>query len=117
MMLKTLSYLNIAFALAYFISYLMNSFSFAILGIILVIVNSGMVIARAEEARGFSLINYILGGATVVFAAFLGLWAFNIFCAAHANGYLKNVSLYLLLTVSFALSIVIAFLLLCIRKN
>ncbi|MES2456077.1 MAG: hypothetical protein V4594_11065 [Bacteroidota bacterium] len=116
-MLKTLSYLNIAFALAYFIAYLMNSFSFTMLGVILVIIHSGMVIARAEDERGFSLINYILGGATVVFAAFLGLWAFNIFSAAVANGYLKDVSLYLLLTVPFALSIVVAFLLLWVRKN
>lgn len=116
-MLKILSYLNIALALTYFLAYLMNSFSFAILGVLLVIVHSAMIIARVEQGKGFILINYILGGTCLIFAAFLSLWVINVFSAAYVNHYLADVRLYLFLSAPFALSIILAFTLLCLRKN
>lgn len=116
-MLKILSYLNIALALTYFVAYLMNSYSFAILGVLLVIVHSAMVIAKLEQGNGFALINYILGGSCLVFAAFLSLWVINVFSAAYVNHYLADVRFYLLLSAPFALSILLAFTLLCLRKK
>jgi hypothetical protein len=116
-MLKFLSYLNIILALVYFMSYLLNSYSFAILGVLLVIVHNAMVIAKLQQENGFTLINYILGGTCLIFAAFLSLWVINVFNAAFVNHYLADVRLYLLLSAPFALSIILAFTLLCLQKK
>lgn len=111
MMLKILSYLNIALALSYFLVYLLNSYSWPIVAILLVIFYNGLVLKSLERETGFSLVHYVLGGFSIFFAGFLVLWVVNIVSSAIENQYFDGVWTYSVLTGVFALSIISQFIL------
>jgi hypothetical protein len=117
-MLKILSYLNIALALTYFMAYLMNSYSFAILGVLLVIVYNGLVIRNVEKEIRFTAVHYALGAVCLLFAGFLTLWIVNIVRSSIAHNYFNDTWVYILIAMPFALGIIVQYVLvLCGHRN
>lgn len=111
-MLRTSSYLNIVLALAYFFGYLLNSYSWPIAAILLVIVFNGMVLRYIENGGPLKPFHYLLAFFNLVFAIFLGIGAFRILQSSIEHHYFGNSSIYLALAILFALSIVLHLLLL-----
>lgn len=110
-MLKSLSYINIALALVYFMFYLLNSYSWAILAILLVILYNGLVIRNMEKDIQFTATYYLLGGLCLIFSGFLIIWVFNIVVSALALNYLGDALMYLILTPLFIVCILWQYLL------
>ena len=72
-MLKTLSYLNLALAVCYFLGYLQNSHALIISGLLTSMVFNWLVLRDLERQQfkpGFIL--YLLGLVTLLFAAYMG---------------------------------------------
>ncbi|ACU03192.1 MULTISPECIES: hypothetical protein [Pedobacter] len=111
-MLKILSYLNIALALAYFFGYLLNSYSWPIVAILIVIVFNGMVLRHLENEKAFNPVHYVLAFLNMVFAIFLSIWAFHILQSSIEHNYFVDSGIYLGLTTLFVLSIMLHLLLL-----
>jgi len=105
-MLKMLSYLNILLALAYFFGYLLNSYSWPIAALLLVIVYNGLTLRSIEQEKSFSKLQHVLALFNLVFAAFLLVWVFNILSASIEHRYFGDTRIYLVLATVFALSLV-----------
>jgi hypothetical protein len=117
-MLKSLSYVNIVLALVYFVAYLMNSYSWPIPAMLLVIVYNGLVIRNVEKEIRFTAVHYALGAVCLLFAGFLTLWVVNIVRSSIAYNYFNDTWVYILITVPFALSIIMQYvLMLCRHRN
>lgn len=72
-MLKTLSYLNLALAVCYFLGYLQNSNALVVSGLLAGMVFNWLVLRdleRQQFKRGYFV--YLLGLATLLFAAYIG---------------------------------------------
>ena len=106
-MLKTLSYLNIVLALVYYVSYLMNSYSLASLGILAVIINSGLVISNIEKGTKLNWLHYCFSALSLIFAGFLITWTVNIVDSSLAYNYFGNSWLYILNAGVFALCLLL----------
>ncbi|WP_316811672.1 hypothetical protein [Pedobacter heparinus] len=115
-MLRILSYLNIALALTYFFGYLLNSYSWPIAAILIVIVFNGMVLQHLENEKVFKTVHYVLAFLNLVFAIFLTIWACHILQSSIEHNYFGDSGIYLGLTTLFVLSIVLHLLLL-FKKN
>ena len=100
-MLKTLSYINISLALIYYVSYLINSYSFAALGIWVIVAYNGVVIRSIERELKFGWLHYSLGFLSVVFAGILITWIVNIILSSLAYNYFNNSWLYIAISVIF----------------
>jgi len=116
-MLKILSYLNIFLAVAYFLLYLLNSTSPTILAMLLVFVYNALVLNTASQERKFTIVHYALGGLCVIFSGFLTYWTIHIFNTSVAHNYFGNTWLYITIGILFACSIVVQYVLLCLRRN
>ncbi|HKG06465.1 MAG TPA: hypothetical protein VKB19_08405 [Pedobacter sp.] len=114
-MLKALSYLNIFLAIAYFFGYLLNSFSWPIAAILLIIVYNGLVIRNIERELKFSPVHYTLAFFNLLFAGFLTLWIINVVQSSIEVSYFGNTGIYIVMGTLFVFSI-IAHVLLLIRK-
>ncbi|MHA4893683.1 hypothetical protein ACXZ1K_02935 [Pedobacter sp. PWIIR3] len=111
MMLKTLSYLNIAFAILYFLLYLLNSTSYAMAGILVVIVFNSLVLRNIEQQKAFKLVHFIIGATNVFFAGFLILWVTHVVLSSLRYDYFGNSWLYIMLSISFIICILLHFVL------
>ncbi len=114
-MLKTLSYLNIAFAILYFLLYLLNSTAYAMAGIVVVIFFNTLVLRNIEQRKTFKLVHFMIGATNVFFAAFLVLWVTHVILSSMRYNYFANTWLYILLTVPFIFCIGLHFILVFLR--
>ncbi len=110
-MLKNLSYSNIAFALIYYLSYLINSNSFAAIGILFVVAFNGFVLRNIERDLKFGLLHYILAGLNLVFAGFLITWTINITLSSIDHDYFIDSWVYITFSSFFIISMVWQFIL------
>lgn len=104
-MLKTLSYINIFLALIYYVSYLISSYSFAVLGILVVVTYNGVVIGSIERDRAFSRWHYGLAILNLLFASFLVIWTVNIIRSSIEHNYFGDSWLYLTISIFFIICI------------
>ncbi len=104
-MLKTLSYINITLALIYYVSYLINSNSFAALGILVIVTYNGFVIRNIERELKFGWFHYSLGVLSLVFAGILITWTVNIVLSSLDHNYFSNSWLYIAISVLFIICI------------
>lgn len=116
-MLSRLPYFNIAFAMLYFLFYLLNSWSYAIAGVLVTMIFSFAVLGREEGKKKVFILAYLTGSLSLLFAVFLVIWSVNIFAAAVKHGYFANSWFYMAFSFAFALIIVLQFVLMCWRKN
>ncbi|MGY4383459.1 putative neutral ceramidase superfamily lipid hydrolase [Pedobacter sp. UYP24] len=114
-MLKILSYLNIAFAILYFLLYLLNSTAYAMAGIAVVIVFNSLVLRNIEQGKSFKLVHFIIGATNVFFAAFLVLWVTHVILSSIRYNYFANTWLYILITIPFVISIGLHFILVFLK--
>jgi len=110
-MLKKLSYLNIAFAIAYLVLYLLNSTSFAMVGIFVVIIFNAIVLKHLERDEPFKIVHFVIGATNIFFAGFMTLWLSHIIISSINYHYFGNTWLYILITSAFILSIFIHYIL------
>ena len=108
-MIKPLSYINISLALIYHVMYLMNSYSLTILGILVVIVYSGLSLRSIEKDKPFTPMHYSLGMVSLIFAAFLITWTVNIVLSSIEYNYFGNSWLYISIATVFALCIILQY--------
>jgi len=116
-MLKILSYLNIALALIYFFGYLLNSYSWPIAAILLVMVFNGLVLRNVETDRNFTAVHYTLAFFNVIFAGFLTIWVVNILQSSIEHNYFGDSRIYLFIASLFVVSIVFHVALVLMRKT
>lgn len=116
-MLKSLSYLNIVFAIIYFVCYLMNSYSWPILAMLLIIVYSGLVLRNLEKEVRFTAVHYVPGTFCLIFAGFLTLWTVNIVRSSITHDYFGDTWMYISITVPFILSIIGQYILLLLSRR
>ena len=110
-MVKKLSYANIAFAIAYFVLFLLNSTSFAMVGILVVIVFNAVVLKHLEKEEPFKSIHFVMGATNVFFAGFMLLWVSHIILSSINNHYFGNSWFYIAITCCFIISIFAHFIL------
>jgi hypothetical protein len=110
-MVKKLSYLNIAFAITYFMLYLLNSTSFAMIGVLVVIVFNAVVLKHLEKDEPFKSVHFVMGATNIFFAGFMMLWLSHIFISSVNYQYFGNTWLYILITSFFIVSILTHFIL------
>ncbi|MEJ2883803.1 hypothetical protein [Pedobacter sp. GR22-6] len=117
MMLRVLSYLNIGFALLYFILYLLNSVSLTICAILLVIVHNGWVLRAVQQDLKLTAMHYILALTNLVFAGFLMTWLVSIFRSSLEYNYFANTWLYMLISALFVIGILCQLLAMLLRRS
>jgi hypothetical protein len=110
-MVKKLSYLNIAFAIGYFLLYLLNSTSFAMVGILVVIVFNAVVLKHLEKDQPFKSVHFVMGATNIFFAGFMALWLSHIVISSINYPYFGNSWLYIAFTSLFIVSILTHFML------
>jgi hypothetical protein len=115
-MVKKLSYLNIAFAIAYFVLFLLNSTSFAMVGILVVIVFNAVVLKHLEQNEPFKSIHFVMGATNIFFAGFMTLWVSHIILSSINSHYFRNSWFYITITCCFIISIFTHFILV-LRKG
>jgi hypothetical protein len=72
-MLRTLSYLNLIFAVLYFLAYLLNGNRWVVFGLLIVIVFNWMVLRSMEtEQAKWSLLQWVAGLVTLLYASYTG---------------------------------------------
>lgn len=108
--------LNIAFAVLYFLFYLMNSYSYAICGIFMVILYSAILLRQEASGKAFNRLSDITGIGSCIFAGFLLLWVFNLLKSSLQYDYFQNTWFYMIFTTSFAFSILILFIKVCMQR-
>ncbi|RZK83142.1 MAG: hypothetical protein EOO92_00155 [Pedobacter sp.] len=114
-MLKILSYINITLAIGYFLLYLLNSLSYAILGILAVVVYNALVIHIIDRQIRFNTLHITIGSTNFGFAGFLILWAINLTISSFTYQYFGNTLLYISLSIPLATGIFIHFILSLIK--
>ncbi|MEJ7557157.1 MAG: hypothetical protein WKF66_02545 [Pedobacter sp.] len=115
-MVKKLSYLNIAFAIGYFVLFLLNSTSFAMVGILVVIIFNAVVLKHLEKEEPFKSIHFVIGATNIFFAGFMTLWVSHITLSSINHHYFGNSWFYIGVTSCFIISIFTHFILV-IRKS
>lgn len=72
-MLRTLSYLNLIFAVLYFLTYLLNGNRWVVSGLLIVIVFNWMVLRNMEtEQTKWSALQWLAGFVTLLYASYMG---------------------------------------------
>jgi hypothetical protein len=110
-MVKKLSYLNITLAIAYFGLYLLNSTSFAMIGVLVVIVFNAVVLKHLEKDEPFKSVHFVMGATNIFFAGFMTLWVSHIIISSINYHYFGNTWLYIIITSVFISSILLHFIL------
>ena len=114
-MLKILSYFNIALSIAYFLLYLLNSTSYATLGILAVIAFNAIVLHVVDKGIRFNTLHISIGATNFGFAGFLVLWITHVILSSIKYNYFGNTWLYISISIPFVLGIVIQVILSFIR--
>ena len=71
-MLRTMSYVNLIFAVCYFLAYLQSGSSTVILGLLVVVVYSWLVLRKLErEEPGWGVVQWLLAACVLVFALYI----------------------------------------------
>lgn len=117
MLLKIIPYFNITLALLYFVLYLLNSSSFTMLAMLLVIIHNGLVLRIVQRESTFHLWHYALGLSNLVFAGFLSIWLANIIHSSLEYNYFVNSWLYILISALFIIGIVLQFITMIISHD
>ena len=87
-MIRTLSYLNLIFAVLYFLAYLQNSNSFVITGLLAVVVFGWMTLRSLEKEQfKWTVLQWIAGIMTFFFAVFTGYSALVVLLGAIEYNY------------------------------
>ena len=72
-MLRTLSYLNLLFAVLYFLAYLLNGSRWVVFGLLIVIVFNWMILRSIETLQiKWSVFQWLAGVITLLFASYMG---------------------------------------------
>ena len=72
-MLRTLSYLNLIFAVLYFLAYLLNGSRWVVFGLLIVIVFNWMVLRGMETLQiKWPVLQWLAGVITFLFASYMG---------------------------------------------
>ena len=106
-MLRTLSYINIVLALIYYVCYLMNSYSLAAIGILAIMVNSGLVISNIEKGTSLNWLHHCFSALSLLFTGFLITWTVNIIGSSLAYNYFGNTWLYIVVASVFAVCLML----------
>ena len=115
-MLRSISFINIVLAIVYFLFYLLNSTSYAMIGIFMVIAFSVLTIRNAEKNIKPATISFILGLLVLVFAGFLAVWTYNVIVASFEHNYFGNSWLYIAVSACLIAGIIIQSILLLIPR-
>jgi len=115
-MLRSVSFVNIVLAIVYFLFYLLNSTSYAMIGVFVVIAFSALTIWNLERGIKPTAIYFILGFFEVVFAAFLVVWTCNIILSSLEHGYFGNSWLYITISIFLIVGIIIQTITLLTRR-
>nr|WP_294876409.1 hypothetical protein [uncultured Pedobacter sp.] len=105
-MLRSISFINIVLAIVYFLFYLLNSTSYAMIGVFMVIAFSALTIRNAEKNIKPTTISFILGLLVLVFAGFLVVWTYNIILSSLEYDYFGNSWLYIAISISLITGII-----------
>lgn len=96
-MLRTLSYLNLIFSVAYFLGYLQNASRWVVLGLLSVVVFNWMVLVNAErEQFKWSVLQWAFAGLTLLFALFIGYSAVQLLLDAVEHAYYPGSNILLI---------------------
>ncbi|NRF38586.1 hypothetical protein [Pedobacter foliorum] len=106
-MLKSISFINIVLAIVYFLFYLLNSTSYAMIGILIVIAFSALTIRNVEKGLKPTAIYFILGVLMSVFAGFLVVWTYNVILSSFEHDYFGNSWLYIAISICLIAGIII----------
>jgi hypothetical protein len=115
-MLKSISFINIVLAIVYFLFYLLNSTSYAMIGILIVIAFSAVTIRNTEKGIKSTAIYFILGVPALVFAGFLSVWTYNVILSSFEHDYFGNSWLYIAISICLIAGIIIQISGLLIRR-
>ncbi|QNK62700.1 hypothetical protein H7F33_19525 [Pedobacter sp. PAMC26386] len=75
-MLRTLSYLNLLFAVLYFLAYLLNGNRWVVFGLLVVIVFNWMTLRNLETGQAkWEVLQWLAGGITLLYASYMGYGA------------------------------------------
>jgi uncharacterized membrane protein len=91
--------------------FLLNSTSFAMVGILVVIVFNAVVLKHLEKSEPFKTIHFIVGATNVFFAGFMILWVSHIISSSINYHYFGNSWFYISVTCCFIISIFAHFIL------
>ena len=106
-MLRSISFINIALAIVYFLLYLLDSTSYAMIGVFIVIAFGAFNIRNIEKDIKPTTIYFILGFLELVFAAFLSVWTYNVILSSLEYDYFGNSWLYIGISISLITGIMI----------
>ncbi len=106
-MLKSLSFINIVLAIVYFLFYLLNSTSYAMIGAFIVIAFSALTIRNTEKGIKPTAIYFILGLSMLVFAVFLTVWTYNVILSSFEHDYFGNSWLYIAISICLIAGMII----------
>ena len=96
-MLRTMSYVNLIFAVCYFLAYLQNGSSTVIGGLLIVVVYSWLVLRKLERGeRGSNVIQWVLAAGVLIFALYIGYSAVSTLLDAIDYQYFPGSSLLLI---------------------
>ena len=116
-MLSRLPYINITFAILYFLFYLLNGLSYAIAGVLFAIIFSFAMLSITEGGLKVSIFTYLTGSFSLLFAVFLMIWVVNIFATSIKHAYFANSWFYILFSTLFAAAITSQFVFMCLKKD
>lgn len=115
-MLKNLSYMNLAFAFFYYLAYLVNSYSFAALGVLVIIVSNILLLTTIDKDLPLRWPNHFFQGLSLIFSGFLTTWAVNIFLSSLEYSDFSQSWFYLLVAFGFASCIITQSIILYLKK-
>lgn len=115
-MLRSISFINIALAIVYFLFYLLNSTSYAIIGVFTVIAFSALTIRNAEKDIKPTALHLVLAFLVLLFAFFLAIWTYNIVRSSFEHDYFGNSWLYITISTGLIAGIVIQIITLFIHR-
>jgi len=98
-MLRTLSYLNLVFAVVYFLAYLQDGNIIVVLGLLVVVVFNWLALLNLEnEKPDWSMWQWFCGGITILYALYMGYGAISLFIDTIAHHYYPGVSVRLIIS-------------------
>lgn len=118
-MLSKLAYFNLLFSVLYFFTCLQDGGRWAIAGLLLVIVFNWATLRSVEKQQfTWTVLHWITGGFSIIFAAYLSYGAIMLFLDAAAHEYYPMTTVLLLVSgLIFAFSIIFQVILAYIKKT
>ncbi len=116
-MLRSISFINIALAIVYFLLYLLNSTSYAMIGVFIVIAFSALTIRNAEKDIKPTALHLLLAVMVLLFALFLAIWTYNVVLSSFEHDYFGNSWLYITISISLITGIMIQAMAILTRRS